>query len=58
VRGTFTLKMRKTGLGAVSLTIPKPVFIDFAVFWADFALKTRKLPDSSGRQIKQLICLS
>jgi len=54
VRGIFDPETQKTGLGVVSLTIPKPVFIDFAVFGADFALKARKLPDLSGRQIRQL----
>ena len=55
VRGIFTLKTQKTGPGAVSLTIPEPVFSGFTVFWAIFTLKTRKLPDLSGRQIRQLI---
>ena len=27
------------------IAIPKPVFSDYTVFWAVFALKTRKLPD-------------
>ena len=57
VRGIFTLKTQKTGPGAVSLTIPEPVFSGFTVFWAIFTLKTRKLPDLSGRQIRQLIWL-
>ena len=38
------------------MTVPKPVFSDYTVFWAVFALKARKLPDLSGRQIRQLIC--
>ena len=37
------------------MTIPKPVFSGFTVFWAVFTLKTRKLPDLSGRQIRQLL---
>ena len=37
------------------MTIPKPVFSGFTVFWAVFALKARKLPDLSGRQIRQSI---
>ena len=56
VRGIFGLKTQKTGPGAVSLTIPKPVFSDFSVFFLVSALKARKLPDLSGRQIRQLIC--
>ena len=55
MHGIFALKTQKTGPGEVSLTIPKPVFSDFTVFWAVFALKARKLPDLSGRQIRQLI---
>ena len=51
----FALKTRKTGPGAVSLTIPKPVFAYFSVFQAISAPKTRKLPDLSGRQIRQFI---
>lgn len=27
------------------IAIPKPVLSDYTVFWAVFALKTRKLPD-------------
>ena len=34
----------------------EPVFSGFTVFWAISALKARKLPDLSGRQIRQLIC--
>ena len=56
VRGIFALKMRKTGSAAVRSTTAEPVFVDFTVFWAIFALKARKLPDLSGRQIRQLIC--
>lgn len=55
VRGIFTLKTQKTGLSLAVIAIPKPVFSDFTVFWAVFALKARKLPDLSGRQIRQLI---
>ena len=55
VRGIFALKMRKTGSAAVRSTTAEPVFVDFTVFWAIFALKARKLPDLSGRQIRQLI---
>ena len=55
VRGIFGLKTQKTGLGLVVIAIPKPVFSDLSVFWAVFTLKTRKLPDLSGRQIRQLI---
>ena len=54
--GFLVRKRKKTGPGAVSLTIPKPVFTYFTVFWAIFALKARKLPDLSGRQIRQLLC--
>ena len=57
VRGIFALKMRKTGSAAVRSTTTEPVFVDFTVFWAIFALKARKLPDLSGRQIRQLIWL-
>ena len=56
VRGIFGLKAQKTGLGLAVIAIPKPVFPGFTVFWAVFALKARKLPDLSGRQIRQLIC--
>ena len=55
VRGIFGLKTQKTGPGLAVIAIPKPVFSGFAVFWAVFALKARKLPDLSGRQIRQLI---
>ena len=55
VRGIFALKMRKTGSAAVRSTTAEPVSVDFTVFWAIFALKARKLPDLSGRQIRQLI---
>ncbi|MEI3062966.1 MAG: hypothetical protein V8S72_08525 [Oscillospiraceae bacterium] len=55
VRGIFTLKTQKTGLSLAVIAIPKPVFSGFTVFWAVFALKARKLPDLSGRQIRQLI---
>ena len=37
------------------MTIPDPVFSGFTVFWAISALKARKLPDLSGRQIRQLL---
>ena len=50
------LKTQKTGLSLAVIAIPKPVFSGFTVFWAVFALKTRKLPDLSGRQIRQLLC--
>ena len=56
VRGIFGLKAQKTGPGTVSTTIPKPVLSDFAAFRAVSALKARKLPDLSGRQIRQSIC--
>ncbi len=56
VRGIFTLKTQKTGLGLAMIAIPKPVFAGFTVFWAISALKARKLPDLSGRQIRQLFC--
>ena len=55
VRGIFGLKTQKTGLGLAMIAIPKPVFSGFTVFWAVFTLKTRKLPDLSGRQIRQLL---
>jgi hypothetical protein len=55
VRGIFTLKTQKTGLSLAVIAIPKPVFSGFTVFGAVFALKARKLPDLSGRQIRQLI---
>ena len=55
VRRIFGLKMQKTGPGTVSTTIPKPVFSDFTVFRAISAPKTRKLPDLSGRQIRQSV---
>ena len=46
----------KTGLGLAMIAIPKPVYSGFTVFWAVSAPKARKLPDLSGRQIRQLIC--
>ena len=55
VRGIFGLKTQKTGPGLAMIAIPKPVFSGFTVFWAIFALKARKLPDLSGRQIRQSI---
>ena len=55
MRGIFGLKTQKTGLGLAVIAIPKPVFSGFTVFWAVFTLKARKLPDLSGRQIRQLI---
>ena len=55
VRRIFGPKMPKTGPGTVSTTIPKPVFAYFTVYRGISALKTRKLPDLSGRQIRQLI---
>ena len=55
VRGIFGLKTQKTGLGMAMIAIPKPIFSGFTVFWAVFALKARKLPDLSGRQIRQSI---
>ena len=48
--------MQKIGSAAVRSTTAEPIFADFTVFWAIFALKTRKSPDLSGRQIRQLIC--
>ncbi|MGM9541827.1 MAG: hypothetical protein ACI3VD_03995 [Candidatus Limivicinus sp.] len=56
MRGIFGLKTQKTGLSLAVIAIPKPVFSGFTVFWAVFALKARKLPDLSGRQIRQSIC--
>ena len=55
MRGIFGLKTQKTGLGLAVIAIPKPVLSGFTVFWAVFTLKTRKLPDLSGRQIRQLV---
>ena len=57
MRGIFGLKTQKTDPGLAVIAIPKPVFSGFTVFWAVFALKARKLPDLSGRQIRQLIWL-
>ena len=51
----FWSENAKTGLGLAMIAIPKPVFSGFTVFWAIFALKARKLPDLSGRQIRQLL---
>ena len=48
--------MKKTGLGLAVIAIPKPVFSGFTVFFLVLALKARKLPDLSGRQIRQLLC--
>ena len=56
VRGIFGLKTQKTGPGLAVIAIPKPVFAGFTVFWTISALKARKLPDLSGRQIRQLLC--
>jgi len=56
VRGIFGLKTQKTGLSLAVIAIPKPVFSGFSVFFLVSALKTRKLPDLSGRQIRQLLC--
>ena len=39
--GFLVRKRKKTGPGAVSLTIPKPVFSDFSVFFLVSALKAR-----------------
>ena len=55
MRGIFGLKTQKTGPGLAVIAIPKPVFSGFTVFWAISAPKARKLPDLSGRQIRQLI---
>ena len=55
VRGIFGLKTQKTGLSLAVIAIPKPVFAGFTVFWTISALKARKLPDLSGRQIRQSI---
>ena len=52
----FCPKTQKTGLGLAMIAIPKPVFACFRVFRAVFAPKTTKLPDLSGRQIRQLLC--
>ena len=57
MRGIFGPKTQKTGPGTVSTTIPKPVFSDITGFRAVFALKAIKLPDLSGRQIRQFIWL-
>ena len=57
MRGIFGPKTQKTGLGLAMIAIPKPVFSGFTVFWPISALKARKLPDLSGRQIRQLIWL-
>ena len=57
IRGIFVPETQKTGLGLAVIAIPKPVSLDFAVFGAIYALKARKLPDLSGRQIRQLIWL-
>ena len=56
MREIFGLKTQKTGPGLAMIAIPKPVYSGFTVFWAVFALKARKLPDLSGRQIRQLLC--
>ena len=55
VRGIFGLKTQKTGLSLAVIAIPKPVFFGFTVFFLVLAPKTRKLPDLSGRQIRQSI---
>ena len=55
--GIFGLKTQKTGLGLAMIAIPKPVFSGFTVFRAVSAPKTTKLPDLSGRQIRQLLWL-
>ena len=34
---------------------PKPIFVEFTVLRAIIALKARKLPDLSGRQIRQFL---
>ena len=57
VREIFGPKTQKSGLGLAMIAIPKPVFSGFTVFWAISALKARKLPDLSGRQIRQSICV-
>ena len=57
MRGIFGPKTQKTGLGLAMIATTKPVFSGFTVFWAVFALKARKLPDLSGRQIRQSIWL-
>ena len=56
MRGIFGLKTQKTGLSLAVTAIPKPVFSDFSVFFLVSALKARRLPDLSGRQIRQLLC--
>ena len=55
MRGIFGLETQKTGLGLAVIAIPKPVFSDFTVFFLVLAPKARKLPDLSGRQIRQSI---
>ena len=57
MRSFFTPKAQKTGPGLAMIAIPKPIFSGFTVFWAISALKARKLPDLSGRQIRQSIWL-
>ena len=57
VREIFGPKTQKTGLGLAVIAIPKPVFSDFTVFFLVLAPKARKLPDLSGRQIRQFIWL-
>ena len=58
MREIFGPKTQKTGLSLAVIAIPKPVFTYFTVFRAAFALKARKLPDLSDRQIRQFICQS
>ena len=49
------MKTQKTGPGLAVIAIPKPVFSGFTVFFLVSALKARKLPDLSGRQIRHSI---
>ena len=55
VRVIFALKMKKTDSGEVWLTNPKPVFLKFIELSDIFAPNVWKLPDLSGRQIRQFI---
>ena len=57
IRGAFVPETQKTGFGLAVIAIPKPFFPEIAVFRGFFAPKARKLPDLSGRQIRQLVWL-
>ena len=50
-------RKRNTGPGTISTTVPKPVFSYFTVFRGISAPEARKMPDLSGRQIRQLFCV-